>query len=33
MLTARDKLEDRIYGLDAGADAYLVKLGSVKDFV
>ena len=25
MLTARDHLEDRVYGLDAGADDYLVK--------
>src|SRR3977135_1550394 len=25
MLTARDRVEDRIHGLDAGADDYLVK--------
>ena len=33
MLTARDAIEDRVYGLDAGADDYLVKPFSLAELL
>lgn len=33
MLTARDSVDDRVYGLDAGADDYLVKPFALKELL